>query len=355
LILPPRADDAGKDAVRLRRITLESPAPVPFWEAIDGLCRAGGLEHDLQPAAAFGPRLTGFRLFAFGGPGGPSVVSDSGPYRVKLLGLNLTRERDFTKGAAPGAPGSGRIRLGTLTVRMVVVPEPGLWIRPAGAPVLDEAADERGNALRIQAEPPQPASPRRPGVVTPTTGTVDSFELPVALALPAGSRTIARLRGRVPIVAAARGPDPLVIPLQDAVGRSFQNDDVTIQVHDLKPISDRATRLEATVRSNHSVDARSRDPEEFPGRRAVDHLRLADAQGREVATGPNQLISPSPRGVERIVISFASVAQDDAGRPVPARGRRGEGRVSMPVELRYYTFIQTTTDVPFDFPDIPMP
>ena len=68
--------------------------------------------------------------------------------------------------------------------------------------------------------------------------------------------------------------------------------------------------------------------DELPGKRAADHLRLADAQGHEVATGPNQLISFNPVGTERVMVSFLGAfgegadANPDVRRVYAETGRR---------------------------------
>ena len=73
----------------------------------------------------------------------------SGPYRVRIVSPHGTRDGDFLRFLGqngPEAPGAARVGKSTLKVRMVVVPEPGVLIRPAGATVLDEAVDEAGRA-----------------------------------------------------------------------------------------------------------------------------------------------------------------------------------------------------------------
>ena len=353
-------DDVERmDRARQQKITLEAPATVPFWEAIDRLCRAAKLEHELEPDTAFGAEHGGFRLL-------PDrrrtiVASDSGPYRVRIVSPHATGAGDFLDFLGPNgpeAPGAARVGKSTLKVRMVVVPEPGLFVRPSGATVLDEAVDEAGRALEL--EPEQPRAPQRARNTNPHGPRFDSFEHELALRLPPESgRRIARLRGTLPVTVVTRRPGPLVIPLKDAVGRTYGNDEVTIQVHELKTISNEArqieaTRVEATVRWSHPEGADPHGMDELPGKRAADHLRLADAHGHEIGTGPNSLISINPARAERVVVSFLGAFGEGADANPELRRVYAETgqRMSMPIELRYYALMQTTVVVHFDFRDI---
>ena len=86
--------------VRSRRVTLEADRALPFWEAVNRLCEAGHLQHDLHPQGRFG--LSKGRFLLFAGLGGTSVSSDSGPFRVKVVGLHSTFEQNFAEAAIPG-------------------------------------------------------------------------------------------------------------------------------------------------------------------------------------------------------------------------------------------------------------
>jgi hypothetical protein len=349
------------DWARQQKITLEAPLPVPFWHAIDGHCRAARLTYDLEPDTAFGAQQGGFRLVPDRGE--TVLASDSGPYRVHVVAPRGTRDGaflDFPGQNGPEPPAAARVGKSTVKVRMVVVPEPGLLIRPDGAAVLEEAIDDSGRALEL--EPVQPAAPQPARNTHPLGPRFDSFEHELALRFPTpSSRRIARLRGTLPVTVVTRRPGPLVIPLKDAEGRSYGNDEVTIQVHELKAFTSperkiESTRLEATVRWNHPESGDARSTDELPGKRAADHLRLADALGHEVATGPNHMTGINEAGAERVVVSFLGIvggspdANPDLRRVHAETGRR----MSMPVELRYYALMQTTVKVRFDFRDIPI-
>ena len=156
--LPPRGmrmsfvsptQKAKEAEIRSRRVTLEADRALPFWEAVDRLCEAGHLEHDLHPQGRFG--LSKGRFLLYAGVGGTSVSSDSGPFRVKVVGLHSTFEQNFAEAAIPGGgrpgPPARHGGGGNLPLRMTVIPEPGLVIRQVGPPTFVEAVDDRDRSL----------------------------------------------------------------------------------------------------------------------------------------------------------------------------------------------------------------
>ena len=55
------------------------------------------------------------------------------------------------------------------------------------------------------------------------------------------------------------------------------------------------------------------------------------------------------QGYDRYQLIVSPVSEDG---PV---GGPGTSKTPIPSELRYYRFVETATEVPFDFRDIPMP
>ena len=153
---------AKEAEVRSRRVTLEADRALPFWEVVDRLCEVGHLQHDLHPQGRFG--LSKGRFLLFSGLGGTSVSTDSGPFRVKVVGLHSTFERDLVEATSPSG-GLPRIS-GSPSSR----PGPGRpdgghpRARPGGPP--GRAADVRRGGRRSESEPP---SSRRSGMSGPTT------------------------------------------------------------------------------------------------------------------------------------------------------------------------------------------
>ena len=168
-----------------RRVTVRSESPLPFWEALDRLGRAGHIRHDPGPrrdAQGNDPGAAVIRLVD-GDP--PGFTAYGGPLRVHLFATH--RHRDLNFGGpevglrSPPAP--------EVTAEVQAFAEPGRFLDPAGPPRL-EAVDDRGRPLpraagggRRGAEPvralvadpgpvvPAPvAPPARPGRPAPGPG-----------------------------------------------------------------------------------------------------------------------------------------------------------------------------------------
>ena len=94
-----KPQDKGRSSWPDRRITLEAADPLPFWEAIDRLCRAGGLRR-LYPQHSYGLEEPFDRLILAPGEASPPR-SDTGPFRVELLRICRERDLDLTPGLYP--------------------------------------------------------------------------------------------------------------------------------------------------------------------------------------------------------------------------------------------------------------
>lgn len=324
-------------AARSRRVTLEADGPLPFWKAIDRLCEAGQLRHDLHPESGFGLSIGQFRLFA-SVPGGRSVASDSGPMRVKVIGLHSTFERNLVGEARPG--------YGHLAVRMAIVPEPGLVVRQIGPPTVAEAVDDRGRSL-LPADPDPPTAHYQP----PSLNGPAGFEISSSLSLPdMAVRSIRRLRGSVPVVMVARASDPIAIPLEGSAGKSAGTDEVTIRILAVPRAQGggiASVEIEVINNRPERPGYRAWDPKappdfvRFDWGRLLDRLELLDADGREIALGWTQGHGTNMMIARRF-------------RLMP-RGPRQDGPHGPPVELRFHDFVQKMSAVEFDFHDIPMP
>ena len=45
--------------------------------------------------------------------------------------------------------------------------------------------------------------------------------------------TIKKLRGTIPVTVSARRPGPLIVPLEKSAGKTFQNSDVQLTIHEM--------------------------------------------------------------------------------------------------------------------------
>jgi len=155
-------------------------------------------------------------------------------------------------------------------------------------------------------------------------------------------RTIRLLRGSIPLNVSTRKPEPLEIPLAGASGKTLQNEDASVTVHEIKPNpSANQTAIELSVVPKTPRAATNPGEMEFMMPRidvGPTNLELADAQGKLV---PWYVSGSTQNGdAVRLTISLA-------GGP--------SGSAPTPTTLRYYVMTRATTEVPFEFRNVPMP
>ncbi len=362
------AQKAREAELRSIAATLEADRALPFWEVVDRLCQVGHLQHDLHPQGRFG--LSKGRFLLYAGLDGTAVSSDSGPFRVKVIGLHSTFEQGFVGAASrgerhprPPAPQGGD---GFLDLRMVVIPEPGLVVRQVGRPMFVEAVDDRNRSLLRPELKDGPNDASNLNRQPPTLNGSSGFDLSTSLRLPdQAGRTIRRLRGSVPVVVVAYASNPIAIPLEGADGKSVRNDDVTVSVLEVARDDAGAVTVEVEVTPNrpdgHEPDPwnRSGPPDFVTYQRGPDELlnrlELLDASGRELALSWNQGHGRDQMTINRRVRLTPTVIYEDQPPDAAGNFRPRIGTIPVPVELRYHGFVQTVTTIPFDFHDIPLP
>jgi hypothetical protein len=348
---------------RTTRISLLAPAPVPFWKAIDRLCDAAHLQYNTAMHAYPTSGEPVLALYAGGaGPSGPTV--DSGPFRISLVGIHFQRDVSFLPGA-PGLPNRAgllpppaplpppmppaRVRPRPASpvtneqfyVQVQVAAEPRLALSQDGPLRILDAVDDRGQSL---AAPPQAGGlmlQRTAGYFGFTAGSVVQVQSPLSRP-PQPGGSIRKLRGALPLSVTTRKPDPLVVPLAGASGKTFHNEDVTLGIQDVKVNPNtQQTSIELTIRPSGGAGGARADlaaqPDPIPFRRPdmnQQQLEIVDAKGRAV---PWYHSSFDAEGA-RMTVTVA---------PHP--------HMNPPVEVRYYGLARATTEVRFEFDDLPMP
>ncbi len=327
----------------LRKVAFHEEKPVPLLTAIDRLCAAGGLRFGYGVDTPFAPPkffFTNPMTFSPAGISGP--VSDSGPFRVKILSVGYTLQRYRVLDRASGQD-SDRFLDERSPVLLVILAEPRLMIKSAGDPKILEAVDEQGQSLILPPDPDQQYMPS-------SDGPDSIFQLQVQLkprSRPGG--TIKRLRGVIPVQAAELKPEPITVVLAGSQGKSFDGMDavLTMKSIQLDP-SKSELSIELLVRSkNEDLDVEPDKPAE-PGSippvpDSVPYLTrqiiVLDEKGRRI----NQW----GVGSRRIGPKEASVSMSD--NPFH------EGPAIIPSKLLFYGIIRTNAEIPFEFRDIPLP
>jgi hypothetical protein len=325
---------------RERRVRVDDPGPIGFWEALGRVATAGGLRVDPSPSPRTGPtdRTPRVRLVdAEGGPTAPTACA--GPYRLTLTGLDRHRQV-----AQVRPPAEATVRE-EFTVAMTIVAEPGLLIAPNGPPRLIEAVDDAGRDLRPPPAPPTPATATGLGPWS-QAAELSTLSYRVALALPEPrGRGIRRLKGYVPIVAATRTDEVFSTSLEDGQGRSSSGDGITLTVDKVQ--KEPSLALEISVRGplGREGPAIARGPRQMtlesarPAYRLDDHIEVVDAEGRAYAT---------------MSLLMSSPARPDAPTTFQVN-LMPTWPLGPPARLRYHGVAEAATEVSFDFADLPIP
>ena len=325
-----QAQDAG------RKVVIGGTEPIGFFEALDRLAVAGHVRHD--PSASYQvPLKLGVRVRLVPGDGTTAPSSYAGPYKVAINALERHREV-----AQARPPAESTVRE-DFSVLLDVVAEPGIRIDRNGPIRLSEATDERGRDLR-------PASSQ--DLNTNTTyrqGSQDAlgtfaYRLPLALPAERG-RTIANLRGFVPITAIARTDELFSSPMEGIEGKTISGGGVSLRVTRASMTGSSGV-LDATIVGEPTPDlqAFAAGPRQTTlatlhlGFNPDDHLRIEDANGIPFTTSTTGTGPPMPDGSTSYRVTLF------AGR---ATGR--------PAKLRYFAVAGVATEVPFDFRDLTIP
>ena len=307
-------DSAAAPAWRSRKVSLHAAEPIPFWQALDRLCQAGGLR---QAGGTGGRRGEPIRLVPEPAPAVPTAYP--GPFRARLIGLRRP---------AMGAGG------GLLYARLELAGEPGLFPGPAGPLRITAAVDDLGQSMLA----PRSADGFQPAPGAPRGDDAPAVQYLVPLRMPARpGRRLERLRGVAVLSVSARRPDSMVaIPLEDSTGKVFAVGDAAVRIDQVLPapggvglkVSLSITRG-AAILEPIPLPMDPRDPNR--GR-----IEVVDARGRACAWGP--IRHRFLFGEEVIELRLA-----------PGPGG------SPPTEFRIFDLIEDVAEVPFEFTRVPLP
>jgi hypothetical protein len=363
-----------------RRITLEATDSLPFWAAIDRLCRAGGLRR-LYPQHLYGPEDRFDRLILVPGQASPPKC-DTGPFRVELLRICRERDLDLTpglsqfgrestvSGPSSSLAGAGygpevkEVRAANFFAELHISTEPRLRIvgeaslerlkasDGQGHSVLREpTAEERKAEIELSRNNPR-IDPRLHPELRFNSGSRRSaptwlFRVPLANSTPPGVR-LAELKGVVAVAVMARRADPLVMPLADGKAKTIESDGVRLTIH------------EAAVK-----------PNQFYGEL---ELTLETEKGTETLKVQGPGIGPLEINRPIDLIEWELEIRGDQDQSIdwsflqtPTQGLRGRMRLQVrprnqgerldfsKLRLRVFTMVGAAIELPFSFADVPMP
>ena len=354
LVLRPENSPAFRD----RRLSLDQSEPVTFWKALDLIADKARLQYNYGPHGSTGGREAEFPLFDGGSrPFLPSF--DSGPFRVIVSGLHFQRDLSFTGGqltnpsrfAQEPNASVGSVK-GTFPAMLQenfnaliqIVGEPRFSIGQIGPIRITEARDEKGQSLVVPVES-NPAInsevfQRSSGYLGYASGSVLQVQAQL-IRPPSPGSVIKSLKGSVPVALSTRKPNPLTASLKTGIGRMFQNEETILTLHEVRTNPEsRQTNIEVSIRPQRKANA-SNSPGLGTDSIATNRpdliqqqIDVVDRLGRPIMWYPTQFDGESGR----ITLAVAPVDLSTA-----------------PVEVRYHSIARATTDVTFEFHDLPMP
>ena len=353
-----------------KRITLQSQDPVPFWEAVDRLCRESGAvvsnaNHMIQfqpgqQAQQAKKRLASLQLLANNGIPGPSSVS--GPFRSVATNVLHHKDRIFNQNGFPvgqvAQPANGQVAApngrpvpvaGMMTetfgVGVQINCEPKLSMLQNGNVRIIEAIDEQGRSLAPAVDPA--AGNRFQGQMG-FNGMAggSSLQFQVMLNLPASpGKLVKRLKLAVPVVLMARRNDPYLVNLADFKGKTFEAPTMTIQIHEIKDDPNQpSTTIDLTVKM------RKQDGQLGPNQAGLEFAAFRFNPGQS----QSQVEIVDNQG--RLFTQWFSINPQPGndGTRMGLRLMPNEG-VGPPAEIRLYDMGRAESEAIFELHDIPMP
>jgi hypothetical protein len=324
-----------------RLVDAREPLPIPFWQAVDRLGLVGGHFDISNPVGGHFPTL------GFGGSGDTCPSMISGPFRIKLKGLHDHRDRSLIVGPwlridemnqKIPIPRTAKEREARFYVDLSLMIEPRMWFTQEGPARANEAVDNLGQSLvrrdttRVEAD----------HSLFYNGGGVTDGQVQLDLAMPdKPGRSIARLRGSIPVAIHIRKPVPaLEIPLSAPKDKAFDHEDAVFTLREVRE-GDQGTLINVDVRIN------------------LDRFEVPPGRDREIVM--SRLWCLDSHQVEIVDADGHMLTEAGAG----SRRPDGLGRMSFmvwknrnttrPARFRYYGMVRAFTDVAFEFRDVPMP
>ena len=158
----------------------------------------------------------------------------------------------------------------------------------------------------------------------------------------AAGEWIKKLRGFVTLTVSARRPHPLVVPLVNSAGKTFEDQEHRLTVHDVRPTRHQSQH----ARSNYQS-------------RPMNRPHRSDHADQDVFNDGFQRADPQHLQIEvidaggHLVPWFQSAADPETCRFTLTLTNQAQP-LSLK-ELRYYALTRASVKIPFEFRDIPMP
>ena len=347
-----------------KQVTLETAEPVPFWDAIDRLSRSVGLMvTGVNPVFQMQGNVPQLKRRAISlqmmMSNGSAPSSFSGPVRSVVSHVLHHRDRHFNQNMVPGQGAQEAVAkaaraddrpLGaqagvtteTFGVGIQMTPEPRLTMIQNGNVKVIEASDETGRSLLA------PAEPGANRFYNSGMAGNSMLQLQVSLSPPSpGAKLIKQLKLSVPLILMSRRGEPMAIRLDQAKGKTFENNDMAIQIHDVKlDPNQQFTVIELTAKLKKTESAGNANLAPFGQEFATfrfnpsqsqSQVEIVDAQGRQFTNWYPATTQPGNDGVKMEI------------RVPPNEG------IGAPAEFRIYDLGRAELESVVELHDIPLP
>jgi len=332
-----------------RPVRLESPGPIPFWDAIDRLAETGRLAYRVADFGDSGAASTGV---VFEGDGDvPSPACYVGPFRIGLDGVHEHRDVILVRGPwvqfyASGYPAPAVAADlasmpkdgGPLYAELNLAGEPGLICRRDGPLKAMVAVDEADRSLLA------PAREDAWQLLRPLSTVAGNMTPIIRIPLRRvegsnASKLLKRLRGVIPVEVAALKPEPaIVIPLGGSEGKTFRGGGAVFVVETDRTEPDRRRKLALSGRLSEE-DSPLNDVRLTLLR--TYQIRVADARGQAIHHFASSSSGGKDNSRNTLFFSYEYNPAQQLSEP--------------PAEFRYYDLDRAAFQVPFEFHDIPLP
>jgi hypothetical protein len=303
-----------------------------FWEAVDRICRAGGL----VVQAGYGDDTV--RLYRQGGHS--RFTGRAGAFRFVANNFTMNRHVDF---GLAGPRASPPARSEQLTLSLTVFAEPKLPIVKVGEPRLDAAYDSEKNSMLIVHDPRHEAMVGRRWTRSYYYGGGKqlSVQTAVQLARPSVKATSVKvMRGVIPVTLLVE-QKPLVVTdkLMSARGKKFTVADAEFTFSDVKKLANGQYQVQVTVTNRNKAEAGDYS---WPGN-LYQRIEVQDDKGTRYHPWSTSWGSMGP-GNFQLTMTFGVF-----GAPAAAAKAR-------PPSKFIYHYWQTRDHfVAFTFRDLPLP
>ncbi len=306
-------------------------ADVPFWEALDTVCRASGMV--LQQG--YGDD----RIRLHAQEGYAPYVQYDGPFRLVPTGFQHFRNIEF---GLVGKAGANANRSESLTLGFTISAEPKVPLLGMGEVRLEAAYDTERNSMLVGGaggeEGFDPRFGMRGGRWISRYGMGNrmmSMQTQVTLARPSDKAVgVKVVRGRVPVtLLAEQKPAVVAENILKAKGTRAKVDSTSFHIEDVSRPGNKQVLVKMSV--SEATD----NPHDYTWMNALyQRIELQDAKGNKFAMVGNGWGNSSPGNVQ-LTATFA-----------PQGANVGE-----PAKLIYYRWTTLQYEIPFEFKDLPLP